>query len=163
MNAALAQAHTAPESFSRAQRLSCSHGGLFGRERARLPAPPMLMVDRISAIDAHGDYALDRKELDFKAKLFPFQESGNLIKTVVGAVLTPISNVFEVKLTGSLEKPEWAFVIGPTNFLRSLAPENAEPAPPNGAASPTPPPETPAEATPPPAAVPPVGPPPAAR
>jgi hypothetical protein len=80
-----------------------------------------------SAIDAHGDYLLDRHELDFKAKLFPFQESDNLIKTVVGAVLTPISNVFEVKLTGSLQKPEWAFVIGPTNFLRSLAPGTGEP------------------------------------
>jgi hypothetical protein len=89
-----------------------------------------------SAIDAHGDYLLDRHELDFKAKLFPFQESDNLIKTVVGAVLTPISNVFEVKLTGSLQKPEWAFVIGPTNFLRSLAPGGSEPGANNPPAAP---------------------------
>jgi hypothetical protein len=27
-----------------------------------------------------------------------------------------------VKLTGTLVKPQWAFVIGPTNFLRALAP-----------------------------------------
>jgi hypothetical protein len=26
----------------------------------------------------------------------------------------------EVKLTGPLNQPKWAFVIGPTNFLRSL-------------------------------------------
>lgn len=76
-----------------------------------------------SGIDAHGDYALDKKELDFKAKVFPFQESNNLLKSVVGAVLSPISNVFEVKLSGSLDKPEWAFVIGPTNFLRALTPD----------------------------------------
>ncbi|MEO5960646.1 MAG: AsmA-like C-terminal region-containing protein, partial [Opitutaceae bacterium] len=96
-----------------------------------------------SAIDAHGEYALDRHELDFKAKLFPFQESGGLIKSVVGAVLAPISSVFEVKLTGNIQKPEWAFVIGPTNFLRSLAPENepTKPAatPRDGTPAPSPP------------------------
>ncbi|HVS54484.1 MAG TPA: AsmA-like C-terminal region-containing protein [Opitutaceae bacterium] len=109
-----------------------------------------------SAIDAHGDYALDRHELDFKAKIFPFQESGNLIKSVVGAVLSPISNVFEVKLSGSLEKPQWAFVIGPTNLIHSLAPGEIEPAksepatpevaPPT--AAPAPPVESAAETTP---------------
>ena len=75
-----------------------------------------------SAIDAHGVYLLNRRELDFNAKIFPFQESGGLLKSVVGAVLTPLSNALEVKLTGTLVKPEWSFVMGPTNFLRSLAP-----------------------------------------
>ncbi|MGH7943502.1 MAG: hypothetical protein ACREH8_23290, partial [Opitutaceae bacterium] len=80
-------------------------------------------------------YALDRRELEFNAKIFPFQESGNLLKTVVGAVLTPLSNALEVKLSGTLAKPEWSFVIGPTNFLRALAPAadapgKAEPSPP---------------------------------
>lgn len=65
-----------------------------------------------SAIDAHGDYLLDRRELDFNARILPFHESGNLIKSVVGAVLTPLSNVFEVKLTGPLEKPVWELALG---------------------------------------------------
>ena len=124
-----------------------------------------------SAIDAHGDFALDRRELDFKAKIFPFQESNSLLKSVVGAVLTPLSNIFEVKLTGTLDKPQWAFVVGPTNFLRSLAPgetapDPTKPAPPAGPATPPPapsanPPPTDATAslpvlpTPPPATVPP--------
>ncbi len=77
-----------------------------------------------SAVDAHGEYWLDRRELEFNAKVFPFQESGNLIKSVVGAVLTPLSNALEVKLTGTLQKPQWAFVLGPTSFLRSLSPES---------------------------------------
>ena len=79
-----------------------------------------------SAIDGHGTFSLDQHELDFKAKIFPFHESGGLIKSVVGAVLSPLSNVFEVKLTGNLEKPDWAFVIGPTNLFRSLAPGSPE-------------------------------------
>lgn len=94
----------------------------FRIENARLVFPEVTLRGSNSAIDAHGTYAMDRRELEFNAKIFPFQESENLIKTVVGAVLTPLSNAFEVKLTGSLAKPQWAFVIGPTNFLRSLAP-----------------------------------------
>lgn len=81
-----------------------------------------------SAIEAHGDYALDRRELDFKARILPFQESDNLLKTALGAVLSPLSNVLEVALTGSLEKPRWALVLGPTNLLRSLAPGGNSPA-----------------------------------
>src|SRR5205823_7117456 len=99
----------------------------FKIDGARLDFPDLAVRGANSAIDAHGQYALDRGELDFKAKIFPFQESSNLIKSVVGAVLTPISNVFEVKLNGSLSKPLWAFVIGPTNFLRSLGPGENEP------------------------------------
>lgn len=74
-----------------------------------------------SAIVGSGSYALDARTLDFKAKIYPFQESSLFLKSLVGAVLTPFSNVFEVKLTGSLEKPAWSFVMGPTNFLRNLA------------------------------------------
>ncbi len=83
-----------------------------------------------SAITGTGTYALDRRTLDFNAKIFPFQESNALLKSLVGAILTPFSNVFEVKLTGSLEKPEWRFAMGPSSFLRNLAPGPVAPAPP---------------------------------
>ena len=81
-----------------------------------------------SAIEAHGNYALDRHELDFKGRVNPFQESSFIPTALLGAFLTPFSSVFEVKLTGSLEKPSWAFVNGPTNFLRNLSrPSTVEP------------------------------------
>ncbi len=79
----------------------------FKIEGPRLIFPEIALRGANSGIDAHGDYALDRHELDFKAKIFPFQESGSLIKSVVGVVLTPFSNVFEVQLSGTLEKPTW--------------------------------------------------------
>jgi hypothetical protein len=96
----------------------------FRIEGPRLVFPEVTLRGANSAIDAHGTYALDRRELDFNARVFPFQESGNLIKSVVGAVLTPLSNALEVKLSGSVEKPQWAFVMGPTNLLRSLSGAN---------------------------------------
>ena len=111
----------------------------FKIDGAKLTFPDLAIRGANSAIDAHGDFALDRRALDIKAKLFPFQESGNPLKSLVGAVLTPFSNIFEVKLTGTLDKPEWAFVVGPTNFLRSLAPGEATPTITPGLPSPVPP------------------------
>ena len=92
-----------------------------------------------SAIEAHGDYALDRRELDFKAKILPFGESGNLLKSALGTVLSPLSNVFEVVLTGTLDQPKWAFALGPTTLMRALTPNEstALPKPENPAPPPT--------------------------
>jgi hypothetical protein len=104
--------------------------GNFKIENSKIVFPKVTLRGANAAIDAHGSYALDRRELEFNAKVFPFQASENLIKTVVGAVLTPVSNALEVKLTGTVEKPQWSFVIGPTNFLRVLAP-GSEAAPKN--------------------------------
>lgn len=42
------------ESFDRSQLLACAKGEVFGPGNARLPAPPMLMFDRITRIDETG-------------------------------------------------------------------------------------------------------------
>lgn len=94
----------------------------FKIEGPKIVFPQVKFLGPSAAIDAHGNYALGPRTLDFQARIYPFQESENLIKTVVGAVLTPLSNVFEVKLTGSLEKPDWAVTVRPTNLFRSGAP-----------------------------------------
>ena len=98
------------------------------------------MTGANSAIDAHGSYDLDKHLLDFTARVNPFQESTFLPMALVGAVLSPFTTVLEVKLTGQLEKPSWAFVNGPTNFLRNLTKPAAPAAAPAAA---TPPPPTP--------------------
>ena len=41
-----------PSSFEKDDLLKCSRGELFGEGNARLPAPPMLMMDRITDISA---------------------------------------------------------------------------------------------------------------
>lgn len=83
--------------------------------------PAVSITGSNSAIVGHGDYFLDRRELNFNARVYPFQESKSLLRNMVGIVLTPLSAVLEVKLTGPLEQPNWAFVIGPTNFFRTLS------------------------------------------
>ena len=67
---------TFPTSFDRDDLLKCARGELFGPGNAQLPAPPMLMVDRITRIEAeggeHGKGGLDA-EFDVKADAWFFQ------------------------------------------------------------------------------------------
>ena len=43
--------------YTKEQLLACGRGELFGAENARLPVPPMLMMDRITKIsDDDGQY-----------------------------------------------------------------------------------------------------------
>ncbi len=94
--------------------------GDFNIEQARLRFSNVQVTGANSAIEGKGDYLLDRKTLDFNAKIYPFQESKFPLTSIVGLVLTPVSAALEVKLTGTLDKPAWAFVFGPTNFFRKL-------------------------------------------
>ncbi|MBD3624340.1 MAG: bifunctional 3-hydroxydecanoyl-ACP dehydratase/trans-2-decenoyl-ACP isomerase [Rhodobacteraceae bacterium] len=43
-----------PTSFDRDGLLKCARGELFGEGNPQLPAPPMLMIDRITEISADG-------------------------------------------------------------------------------------------------------------
>ncbi|HEX2855809.1 MAG TPA: AsmA-like C-terminal region-containing protein [Opitutaceae bacterium] len=118
----------------------------FRIEGSKLVFPDVSITGDNSAIQAHGEYALDRKQLDFNAKLFPFQESGFILKKLLDVALSPLSNVFEVKLTGTLEKPSWGLVLGPANFLRTLTQPSEET--PRSAETPATPPAEPAAARP---------------
>jgi len=93
-----------------ALRFTEAHGS-FNLNGPKVEFPVLTFAGANSAIEARGAYALDARQLDFRVKVFPFQESSNLVKSVVGAVLSPLSNALEVKLTGSLEKPEWGFLL----------------------------------------------------
>ena len=62
-------------SLDHEQLLACARGELFGPGNARLPAPPMLMFDRISRIDEHGGShgkGVLEAELDIRPDLWFF-------------------------------------------------------------------------------------------
>lgn len=64
-----------PSSFDREQLLQCARGELFGPGNARLPAPPMLMFDRITHIATEGGQygkGMIRAELDIRPDLWFF-------------------------------------------------------------------------------------------
>ena len=65
-----------PSSYDYEALLACGRGELFGPGNAQLPAPPMLMVDRVTSITADG--GPDGKgqvvaELDIKPDLWFFK------------------------------------------------------------------------------------------
>jgi len=66
---------TRKSSFSYEELIECGQGITFGEGNARLPAPPMLMMDRIVKIDAEGGEAgkgIMIAELDIKPDLWFF-------------------------------------------------------------------------------------------
>lgn len=66
---------TRPSSLDREQLLACGRGELFGEGNARLPAPPMLMMDRITHIASEGGAygkGVIRAELDIHPELWFF-------------------------------------------------------------------------------------------
>ncbi len=104
----------------------------FALQGRKLAFSEVKLTGPRAALDAQGDYYLDTKAVDFTTKVHPFEESRGLIGSAVGAVLAPFSQVLEVKLTGQLADPDWAFVLGPTNLLRSILgtePDASKPAP----------------------------------
>ena len=65
-----------PSSYSYEELLACSRGELFGPGNAQLPAPNMLMMDRITKIaDTGGEYGKGEitAELDIKPDLWFFE------------------------------------------------------------------------------------------
>ncbi|MES2693964.1 MAG: AsmA-like C-terminal region-containing protein [Verrucomicrobiota bacterium] len=112
----------------------------FKIEGPKISFPEVKVRGSNGAIDAHGTYSLEKRQLDFHARIFPFQESDGLIKTMVGVVLTPLSNAFEVKLSGTLDKPEWSVTLSPANLFRSLTPGDSSPKPESTASEPKSPP-----------------------
>jgi len=71
-------------SYSYEELILCGKGELFGQGNAQLPAPPMLMFDRITQLDEEGgEYGkgMIRAEFDIKpdAWFFPCHFIGNEI------------------------------------------------------------------------------------
>ncbi len=67
---------TQPSSFDHEQLLACGRGELFGPGNARLPAPPMLMFDRITQVASEGGAygkGVLQAELDIRPDLWFFQ------------------------------------------------------------------------------------------
>ena len=101
----------------------------FRLNGSRLDFPEINVTGANSAITAHGSYSIDSHDLDFKARINPFKESRTLPLQFMDAMLAPVAQAFEVRLTGKIEKPAWMFVNGPANFLRNLNQPPATPTP----------------------------------
>jgi hypothetical protein len=92
----------------------------FTIAKNKLSFPEVNVIGANSTIEATGAYWLDKKTLDFSAKVYPFGETKFLPGALLDKFLTPVSMLAKVKLAGTLDQPKWAFAYGPTNFFRKL-------------------------------------------
>jgi len=97
----------------------------FTIEGSKLNFSDISVVGANSAINAQGTYTFGTKQLDFKARINPFKESKNLPQQVMDVVLTPIADVLQVELRGTVDKPSWAFANSPVTILRNLGEKDA--------------------------------------
>lgn len=99
----------------KSQRLDNAQAG-FQVEGRKLVFPDFKLTGPSAMIEAKGEYLLDTRTLDFNARIFPFKKQNFVLKTLVGAILSPLSNALEVRLAGQPENPSWSLT-----FLRGLA------------------------------------------
>jgi hypothetical protein len=52
--------------------------------------------------------------------VFPLHKSSFVPADALGVLLTPLSSLLELRLTGSLDKPSWTFLFSPFNILRTI-------------------------------------------
>ncbi len=96
------------------------------------------MTGPSAAIHGKGRYTMPTSGLAFNVALFPFRESSFPVFTMLGTMLTPLSHAFEIRLGGTLAKPEWSFAAGAADPY-SLPAGTALPPPPAPPAAPPPP------------------------
>jgi len=106
----------------------------FRIENSSLIFPDLGVLGANSAIKAKGTYAVDRRELDFSATIYPFMESKALLQ-IFNALSAPFSAVFRMRLTGSIDKPSWSLAYSPFSLLRE---GEAKPGPQEKPATPIP-------------------------
>ncbi len=80
----------------------------FHIQRDRVAFPDLRITGRTAALETEGTYYINSRNLDFRARLYPLGESGNAITQLFDFVLGPVSYLLEMRLTGTLRKPNWA-------------------------------------------------------
>ena len=110
-------------------RLTDAHAR-FDLDRNRLAFGSLRLTGPSALVEAKGDYLLDAGTLAFNARVHPFEQRSGLLSSTAGFVLSPLANVLEVELTGTLEEPGWTFTYGPTRlFRRMIGGDRPRPAP----------------------------------
>jgi hypothetical protein len=89
----------------------------FKIAKGGLEFPDLSVLGANSQIKAKGTYSIDRRMLDFSATIYPFMESKSILQ-LFNAISAPLSAIFRVRLTGSIDKPSWGLAYSPLNLLR---------------------------------------------
>jgi len=73
---------------------------------------PLELTGPSAQLRSFGNYTMPTSVLEFNTTIFPFRESSMPVMGLIGLVLEPFSRALEVRLTGTLSKPQWSFAAG---------------------------------------------------
>lgn len=89
-------------------------------DRDRLRFETLRLTGPSALVEAAGVFALEAGDLDFKAKVRPFEQRDGILGSTADFMLSPLSSALEVELGGTLEEPTWIFAYGPKKLFRRI-------------------------------------------
>lgn len=89
-------------------------------DRRRVVFEELRLTGPSALVESKGVYLLPAGELDFKAKMRPFEQREGILGTAAGFVLSPLTHALEVELSGTIDEPTWSFSYGPTKLFRRI-------------------------------------------
>lgn len=89
-------------------------------ERDRLRFETLRLKGPSALVEAAGVFSLQTSDLDFKAKVRPFEQRDGILGSTADFVLSPLSRALEVELGGTLDEPTWIFAYGPKKLFRRI-------------------------------------------
>lgn len=79
-----------------------------------------------SRIEAYGAANIATERLNLRVKLYPLKETKTLVSKTLGVLLTPFTQMLEVKLQGTFNNPRWFFASGPTSLIQNLGSDDPD-------------------------------------
>lgn len=90
--------------------------GAFSYEKDRLDFSSLRMTGPSSRVEARGYWDRLSNEMDFRLKSYPLQELNIPLISQIALVLVPISHVFEVRVWGTPDEPQWRLILDPSSL-----------------------------------------------
>jgi hypothetical protein len=79
--------------------------------------PDLKMSGPTTSLQASGRYSIEHNDIDFMIKIFYLQQAP-LLK-ILSPIFHPFAHLFEVRLWGNYDSPQWRFNIDPRNIFSS--------------------------------------------
>lgn len=90
--------------------------GSFRYEDDKLDFSSLKMTGPSSRVEARGHWNRVSNEMDFRLKSYPLQELNIPLISQIALVLVPISHVFEVRVWGTPDDPQWRLILDPSSL-----------------------------------------------
>ncbi len=91
--------------------------GYFLLDRNLLSFPDLRFYGPNALVQASGDLRFPHHEIDFKIKVKYLERAVNPISTALSPLFKPLVDSLEVDLWGTIAKPEWRFLMDPSNIF----------------------------------------------